>query len=133
MEKIKQCLCDQFQQNWNDIFNPVQKPLIIEFSNILLDLKIILTYQTKTIFWYFGNLEQLTIDYQLSVVDGKIQKEKTESVIYVILILAMNSIIFRSVHFFKMKEKLILRKICTEGPTSYALKKLCHPKINRIL
>jgi hypothetical protein len=29
-----------------------------------------------------------------------------------------------------MKEKLILRKICTEGPTSYALKKPSHPKIN---
>jgi hypothetical protein len=26
------------------IFTPVQKPLIIEFSNILLDLKIILAY-----------------------------------------------------------------------------------------
>jgi hypothetical protein len=26
------------------IFKPVQKPLIIEFSNILLDLKIILAY-----------------------------------------------------------------------------------------
>jgi hypothetical protein len=32
-----------------------------------------------------------------------------------------------------MKEKLILRNICTEGPTFYALKKLCHPTINRIL
>ena len=35
--------------------------------------------------------------------------------------------------FLKMKEKLILRKMCTEGPTFYALKKLCHPKINRIV
>jgi hypothetical protein len=29
-----------------------------------------------------------------------------------------------------MKENLILRKNCTEGPTSYALKKPSHPKIN---
>jgi hypothetical protein len=35
--------------------------------------------------------------------------------------------------FLKIKERLILRKICAEGPTFYALKKLCHPKINRIL
>jgi hypothetical protein len=32
-----------------------------------------------------------------------------------------------------MKENLILRKICIEGPTFYALKRLCHQKINKIL
>jgi hypothetical protein len=31
-----------------------------------------------------------------------------------------------------MKKELILIKMYTEGPTFYALKKLCHPKINRI-
>ena len=30
-------------------------------------------------------------------------------------------------------KKMILRNICTEGPTFYVLKKLCHPIINRIL
>ena len=39
-KKNKKCFCDQFKVRMM-IFKPVQKPLIIECSTILLDLKII--------------------------------------------------------------------------------------------
>ena len=59
------------------IFKPVQKPLIIEFSNILLDLKIILAYLTKTIDCVFCKIR--TVNHRLPIECSRWQNFEREN------------------------------------------------------
>ena len=72
MEKTKQFLCDQFQQNWNDDLQTCSKAINYRIFKYTFGFEDYFNILDENDFWYFANFEQLTIVYRLSVADGKI-------------------------------------------------------------
>jgi hypothetical protein len=72
MEKIKLCLCDLFQQNWNGDLQTCSKAINIRIFKYTFGFEDYFNILDENDFWYFANFEQLTMDYQLSVADVKI-------------------------------------------------------------
>jgi len=131
-EKIKQCLCDQFQQNWNDDFQTYSKAInyrIFKNTFVFEDYFNILDEKDFLIFCKFR-----TVSHNLPIECGRWQNLKRENRKFNLC----NSEIGDEFHyilkcpFFENERKTYIKKNCTEGPTFYASKKLWHQKINRI-
>ena len=80
----------QFLQNWNVDRQTCSNAINYRISKDTFGFEDYFNILDEKDFLIFCKF-QLAIIYQLSVVDGKIQNEKTESVFYVILTLALYS------------------------------------------
>jgi len=73
-ENINQCLWDQFQRNWNDDLQTCSKAINYRIFKDTFGIENYFNILDETDVFEFCNFEQLTIDYQLSVVRTGKQK-----------------------------------------------------------
>ena len=106
-----------------------QKLLFISVSRKHSNLKNIQKFWIANTYQTFSSFELATLNFRLSVADGKTQKETEDCVNYVKnRKLVMNFTILWNVHFFKCNRQLLIKQKYFQNPNVINLKNLMTSK-----